>query len=258
MIRRVSSTTVRPTLDRPRAAQSGRGRLEDAELRRPRLGLLEQLGVGQGDGGVRRERRDEGDVAAGPVARLVGHGRERPDDPVVVDERRDRGRPRRSGRRRTARSRGGRRPDVREREDPAGPQDLADPALVAVEDGQPAATSSGSPAQAATSSRSSCRMRIVVTSARRRATGLVDDRPEELLAVVRRRQTFGDAEDRVQPLGELDLERAGVGTLVDADRDSTAAIRAEEPTKQRWTGARRGTIVRGTPDTAGLARSPTG
>ena len=59
------------------------------ELGGPRLGLLEQLGVGEGDRGVGRERRDERDVAARPVARLVRDRGQRADDPVVVDERRD-------------------------------------------------------------------------------------------------------------------------------------------------------------------------
>ena len=76
-------------LDVGRAAQPGRGRLEDLELGGALDGLLEQLGVGEGDRGVRREGRDEGDVAARPVARLAGHRRQRADDPVVVDQRGD-------------------------------------------------------------------------------------------------------------------------------------------------------------------------
>ena len=59
------------------------------------------------------------------------------------------------------------RADVGEGQHAAAAQDLADPALVAVEVGQVRRRRrSGRPAQAATSSWSSCRMRIVVASAR--------------------------------------------------------------------------------------------
>ncbi len=62
-------------LDRRCARHPGRGRLEDRELGGPLLGLGEQLGVGDGDGGMGRQGRHEGDVAVGPGARLDGHGR---------------------------------------------------------------------------------------------------------------------------------------------------------------------------------------
>ena len=107
MIRRVSSTTVRPTslTVAARLSRAGR-RLEDRELRGARLGLGEQFGVGQGDRRVRRERRDEGDVAIGPGPRLVGDRGQRPDDPVVMDEWRDEVARELEDRRRSARSRG--------------------------------------------------------------------------------------------------------------------------------------------------------
>ena len=59
-------------LDRRRAAHPGRRRLEDLELGGPGDGLLEQLGVGQGDRGVRRERAHERDLAARPRPRPRG------------------------------------------------------------------------------------------------------------------------------------------------------------------------------------------
>ena len=60
-------------LDRVRPAQPGRRGLEDLELRRPRRGPLEQLGVREGDRRVRGEGGEECDVAIGPVARLARH-----------------------------------------------------------------------------------------------------------------------------------------------------------------------------------------
>ena len=76
-------------LGRPVPAHPGGGGLEDLELGGPRLGLLEQLGIGEGDRRMRREGRDERDVAARPVPRLAGDRRQRAEHPVVVDERRD-------------------------------------------------------------------------------------------------------------------------------------------------------------------------
>ena len=71
-------------LDRCRAVESTGRRLENGQLRGLRLGLLEQLGVGQGDRGMGRERRKEGHVAVGPFARLARHRRQRPDHAVVM------------------------------------------------------------------------------------------------------------------------------------------------------------------------------
>ena len=76
-------------LDRRGPVEPARGRLQDRQLGGAHLGLLEQLGVDQGDPGVGRQGRDEGDVAVRPLARLAGHRRQGADDAVVVDERRD-------------------------------------------------------------------------------------------------------------------------------------------------------------------------
>ena len=76
-------------LDGRRAAQPAGCGLQDLELGGSRLGLLEELRVAERDAGVRRERRQERDVAVGPLARLEGHRRQRADHPVVVDQRRD-------------------------------------------------------------------------------------------------------------------------------------------------------------------------
>ena len=137
MIRRVSSTTVRPTPSaRPAPAHPGGGGLEDLELGGPRLGLLEQLGVGEGDRGVGGQGRDEGDVAARPGPRLAGDRRQGAEHPVVVHERRDQvagdlehGVVRHLCVKLIV-------ADVGVGEDVAGAQDLADPALVAAEDRQ--------------------------------------------------------------------------------------------------------------------------
>ena len=73
----------------------------------------------------------------GPLARLVRDGRQRADDPVVMDERRDELAGELEDARRSARSHAsGPRARRRGTPDPAGAQDLADPALVAVEDGE--------------------------------------------------------------------------------------------------------------------------
>ncbi len=82
--------------DRPAHCLHGRGAvqapgrgLQDGELRRACLGLLEQLGVRERDAGVRGQGGQERDVAIGPLAWLQGDGGKRPDHPVVVDQRRD-------------------------------------------------------------------------------------------------------------------------------------------------------------------------
>ena len=208
MIPWVSSTIVRPTSSTvaARLSRAGRG-LEDLELRGAGLGLLEQLGVAERDGGVRRQRRDEGDVAARPRARLAGHGRQGADHLVVVDERRRSGGRRPRTRRRSAprRSRGRPgRPGRRARGRCAGPR-RPSPPLARRRACRPA-TSSGMPAQAAISSWSSRRMRIVVASARRTRFVSSTIVRNSSAPVVRRGEPAGDPEDGVEPLGELGLE----------------------------------------------------
>jgi hypothetical protein len=51
--------------------------------------LLEQLGVGQGDGGMGRQRADKRDVAARPFAVLACRRRQRADHSVPIDQRDD-------------------------------------------------------------------------------------------------------------------------------------------------------------------------
>ena len=167
MIRRVSSTTVRPIS----SIEPARLRRADAACRTPSwaargLGLLEELGVRERDGGVRREGRDEGDVAVGPGARLERDRRQRADDAVVVDQRGDELAGELEHAVVAVVAVLAHAADVLARDHPAGAQHLAGPALVAAEDREVAATSSLMPAQAATSRRSSRRIRIVVLSAR--------------------------------------------------------------------------------------------
>ena len=147
-------------------AHPGRRRLEDLELGGARLGLLEQLGVGEGDRGMRGQGADERDVAARPVrgSRVTADSAPMTRswwmsgairwpatwNAVVrtvawVDRRERPGRP---GRGRCA---GPRRPSPRRGR----------------KTGSRRRHSSGRPAQAATSRLSSCRTRIVVASARR-------------------------------------------------------------------------------------------
>ena len=150
------------------AAHPGGGGLEDLELGGARLGLLEQLGIGEGDGGVRGQGRDERHVAARPVARLTRDRGQRAEDPVVVDERRDQmagdlergvvaapwrevARRERRGRRGRGRCAGPRRPSPRRGGRPAASRP-------ARRGGRPTPRPRGV---------SSCRTRIVVASARR-------------------------------------------------------------------------------------------
>ena len=210
MIRRVSSTTVRPTSSAVAvAAHPGRGGLEDLELGGACLGLLEQLGVGR--------------AIAACVASVVMNAT----SPLVQarGSRRDR---RQGAETRSWWMSGAIRwpatsktPSYRSRacwrsprtsgigQDVPGAQDLADPALVAPEDRQaPGERRRGGPAQAATS------RTVVAQDPDRRgvgaqgALGLVDDHPEEVGPIVRGGQPSGDAEDRVESLGELGLEGA--------------------------------------------------
>ncbi len=63
-----------------RPAEARRCRLEHAQVGGSLLGLRDQIGVLEGDRGVRPESRDEGHVALLPVAWLEGHGRQRAND----------------------------------------------------------------------------------------------------------------------------------------------------------------------------------
>ena len=195
--------------DRGGPAQPRRRSLQHAELCGPGLRLLEEFGVRQGDRRVRGERRDEGDVAARPVVRLAGDRRKRPDDAVMVDGRRDEvaGELQDAGVALVAMTRvvacigvGQHAP---------GPQDLADPALVAVERRQP-----GRHVVRQASPRGDLEAVVLEDPDRRHVRAedslrLVHDRPEQFLPVVRGRQALGDAEDRVEALGELRLQRHG-------------------------------------------------
>ena len=187
------------------AHPGGRG-LEDLELGGARLGLLEQLGVGEGDGRVRGQGRDERHVAARPVPRLARDRGQRAQDPVVVDERRDqvagdleRGVVRHRCVELIA-------ANVGVGEDVAGAQDLADPALVASEDRQ-------LPGQLVGEAGPRRDLEgVVVQDPDRGGVGaegplrLVHDHPEQVGAIVRGGQASGDAEDGVESLGELGLE----------------------------------------------------
>ena len=193
---------------RPAPAHPGGGGLEDLELGGPRLGLLEQLGVGEGDRGVGGQGRDERDIAARPGPRLAGDRRQGAEHPVVVHERGDQvagdlehGVVRHLCVQLIV-------ANVRIGQDVAGAQDLADPALVAFEDRQAPGQLVGETGP--------CRdlEAVVAQDADRRrvgaqgALGLVDDRPEEVGPIVRGGQPSGDPEDRVESLGEFGLEGA--------------------------------------------------
>ena len=194
----------------------GRG-LEDLELGRPGDGLLEQLGVGQGDRGVRREGRDECHVATRPGVRLGGQRGQRADDPAVVDQR---GR-QVAGDLEDAVVPGvavlAVRADIREGQDVTRPQHLADPALVPPEDRQAARDLIGQ-------ARPGGDLQTVVAEhADGRRVGpepaprLVDDHPDERVAVVGGGQAPGDPEHRIQAFGELRLA-ALVGAASRPDR----------------------------------------
>ena len=189
-------------LDADRAAHPCRGGLQHLELGGAPLGLLEQLGVGDGDRGVRRQGRDERHVAAGPGTRLTGDGGQRPDDPIVV---------RRAGRARwPAISKTSVVALVGERS--TGPRCPATARTWPLRSTSPIrpssrprtascrARSSVSPAQAATS------RRLIAQDPDRGgvrpqgALRLVDDHPEQLRAVVGCGQPPGDVEDRVEAL----------------------------------------------------------
>ena len=243
------------------AAHPGGRRLEDLELGGARLGLLEQLGVGEGDGRVRGQGRDERHVAARPIARLARDRGQRAQDPVVVDERRD--------------QMAGdlERGVVRHRcveliaanvgvgEDVPGTQDLADPALVASEDRQ-------LPGQLVREAGPRRDLEGVVVQDPDRGgvgaegpSGLVHDHPEQVGAIVRGGQASGDAEDGVETLGELGLEgtarwrgcaregpigSAGHCHVGGRENDRHAAIGSGQPADEGpGAGDRRSVSVRG-------------
>ena len=131
--------------------------------------------------------------------------------------------------------------DIRPRQDAAGPQDLADPALVAVEDGsrlrdvvgqagpggdlEPVVVQDADRGDIGAQAPASSRRRSSGTAPRGRAT----------------RQAFGDPEDGVETLGELGLERpagwrdgAARGSL-DATVAAARASVADDPTRRRNT-----------------------
>ena len=193
-------------LDRGRPAQPTRCRLEHRQLGGPGLGLLEQLGVGERDAGVRGERRDECHVAIGPCSGFAGDRRERPDQPLVMEQRRDE-----IGADvedpviplDAVAPVGG---DVAPRGDTTGAQDLTDPALVDAEHRQHRG-------DAVRQARPGGHVQVVVAQDAdvdvvdpERALRLVDDGPEQLMAIVRGGEPLGDPEHAVEPLGELGLQ----------------------------------------------------
>ncbi len=192
--------------DRRRPAEPGRRGLEHAELGGSRFGLFEQLGVGQRDGRVRGQGRDERDVAARPLARLAGDGRQGTDHPVVVDERGDQVAGELDDAVVACIAVAEVAADIGEREHPPGPQDLADPALVAMEGREARRDVVRQPGPGGDLEA------IVLEDPDRRHVGaqgplrLVDDHAEQLGSVMRAGQSLGDAEDGVESLRELRLE----------------------------------------------------
>ena len=120
-------------LDRGCPAHPGGRGLEDLELGGARDGLLEQLGVGQGDRGVGREGRDEGHVAArpGPRGSRVSADSAPMTRPLWISGATRW--PAKSGTPWYRRPRRADRHGCRQGQDVARPEDLADAALVAAE-----------------------------------------------------------------------------------------------------------------------------
>ena len=214
---------------RRRPAGPRAGRRAPRSARRARRCVSAMLGV-RGQGGQER------DVAVGPLARLAGDGGQRPDDPVVVDERRDEVAGERDDALVVARRRGGRSSRASDqaatcpvrRTSPTQPSSTPNT-------GSARATLSDRPAQAATT------RPLLLDDADRHvidpqgAQRLVDDRPEQLRAIVRGGQPFGDVQDRVEPLGELGL---GAVARVCRQRHRRRARTAEEAAVQRGSGQR--------------------
>ena len=119
-------------LDGVLPAHPGGGGLQDAELGRSSLRLGEQVGVVDGDGGMRADRRSERDVCGCPVARSDREGGERPDHAFSADEwnRQVGAEPQHTGIRVARIEFVGTGRDVVAHERPAGPEHLAQPVLV--------------------------------------------------------------------------------------------------------------------------------
>ena len=238
--------------DRGGPAEPRRGRLEDRELGGLRLGLLEQFGIRERDRRVGRERRDEGDVAARPVARIAGDRGQRADDAIVVDERRDQVAgefddpvvPGVAVTRVVA--------NVRPGQHTTGAEDLADPTLVAMERRQV-----GRHLVRQARPRGDLEAVVLEDPDRRDVgsqgtLGLVDDGSEQLLAIVRGRKAFGDPEDGVEALGQLGFERVpgedlGVTELAvrgrRVGRNGRRVARAQQALPDGWSDVR-GAIAR--------------
>ena len=112
---------------------------------------------------------------------------------------------------------------------PARAQDVADPALISVEGRQARRDLVADPRPG-----SDLELVAIEDPDRRGvrpqdAHRLVDDRPEQLLAVVRRGQPLGDPEDGVEPFRELDLERT---TLGGRHRGQRLALGAQEGSEE--------------------------
>ena len=209
MIRRVSSTTVRPTS----AAVLSRLIRADAAWRTSSWAARASV-CSNSSALARAMAACVARVvmnATSPLvqsARLARDGGQRTEDPVVVDERRDqmagdleRGVVRHRGVELIA-------ANVGVGEDVPGAQDLADPALVASEDRQ-------LPGQLVREAGPRRDLEgVVVQDPDRCGVGaegpfrLVHDHPEQVGAIVRGGQATGDAEDGVESFGELGLERS--------------------------------------------------
>ncbi len=263
MIRRVSSTIVRPissTVAGP--AHPRRGGLEDLEL--GGAGLRSARTARRWSGRSRRgvaSVDDERDVAARPGARLAGHRRQRADDPVVVDQRRDEvageledavvaleavtgGRRGRPGRRARGRSAGPRRPSPRRGRRPAAARRRR----------------RACPAQAATSRWSSRRIRIVVASARRarlvsstiiRNSSARSCEAASRPAIPRTVSSARRARPRARPVGRS----AGAG-LDAGSRRPSARVGPDDPPEDR--AGRRGARSVGRRDGQSTTRSEAG
>jgi hypothetical protein len=167
---------------------------------------------------MRGERRDERDVSVGPIARFAGACGQRPDHALVMGERRDQvaGEFDDAG---VSIDTGGRiGPGVRPRLGSTRPQYLVDPPVVDAECREGCRDVVVDP-------RPGGELQLVVAKEADRdeidsecALRLVDDRAKQLLAIVRRSEAFGDAEEAVEAFGELGFE-VGARLRRDGRRD---------------------------------------